>query len=106
MARANDDSWDFVKEGGTYQYKEEGCVAMVLVLAVRSDEKAYAFTVKVLASDGGFEPGIQFDVYHVKEPGGYWNEMIQFYESLEYCPLPIGRPWPKALPGHEFEGLQ
>lgn len=106
MARANDNGWDFVKAGCIFQYKEEGCVAMVKVLEDHSTAEYYNFKVMVLASAGDFPEGAEFDVVHSKNPGGYWSGMLQFYESAEYIPLPIGKPWPKALPGHEYEGLK
>lgn len=107
MARANDGGWDFIKEGNIYQYKEEGCVAMVRVLKDRSDKDTYEFDLEVVASaDQSFSPGLKFNVSHTKNPGGFWNEMLQFYEGVEYIPLPIGKPWPFALLGHEFEGLK
>jgi hypothetical protein len=105
MARSNNGGWDFVEEGKIYQYKEEGYISMVEILANCSNDKEYRFKVKVLASDGGFEPGVEFEVMSVKNLKGYYSGMSQFYQELEYCPLPIGRPWPKALSGHEREGL-
>jgi len=106
MARANNKGWDFIKVGEIYQYKEEGNVCMVEILEDRSTVDFYKFKLKVLASDGGFPVGITFECSHSKEPGGYWNEMLQFYEKPEYIPLPLGKPWPNALPGYEFEGLK
>jgi len=106
MARANNGGWDFIKAGEIYQYKEEGCVAMVNVLEDESTPEFYNFKLKVLASDGGFPAGIEFTCGHSKNPGGYWNEMAQFYKELEYMPLPIGKPWKVALPGYEFVGIK
>lgn len=105
MARANNSGWDFVKEGNIYQYKEEGCIAMVKIIREYSDNDKYQFDVVVLASDGNFPAGRQFSVMHTKNPGGYWNEMPQFYSDIEYIPLPLGKPWPEALSGYEYEGL-
>jgi len=106
MARANNNGWDFVKEGGIYQYKEEGCVAMVKIIKDTSDAECYKFEIEVLASDGGILAGEEFSVSHSKNPGGYWNEMTQFYSTAVYVPLPLGKPWSVALPGHEHEGLK
>lgn len=106
MARANDNGWDFVKEGHIYQYQEDGMVGMVKIESVKSDDEFYSFDVHVLASDGRLPVDSRFNVTHSKNPGGYWSGMSQFYESPEYVPLPIGKPWPVSIPGHEHEGIQ
>jgi hypothetical protein len=105
MARANEGGWDFVEEGKTYQYKEEGDVMMVKVLKNESTPDEYMFQLEVVASDGSIEPGEKFSVSHNKKATGYYNGMSQFYLLPEYVPSPLGKPWPKALPGHENEGL-
>ena len=108
MSRGNE-GWDFVKEGKILQYQEERCVAMVEIVKDNSDDGYYNgyynFTVKVLASDIFFKPGELFDVGHSKTEKGYYSGMPQFYESLEYLPLPLGKPWPRSLPGYERVGL-
>lgn len=106
MARANNGGWDFVKAGGIYQYKEEGHVCMVKILEDNSNDLIYNFKLQVVASSSEFNPGEEFKVKHTKNPGGYWNEMIQLYETAEYTPLPLGSQWSKSLPGHERTGIK
>jgi hypothetical protein len=82
MARANNGGWDFVKVGGVYQYKEEGQIAIVKVLSTEPDPNYYRFQLSVLAATFPFDK--EFEVVHHKNPGGYWNEMQQFYPDPEY----------------------
>ena len=104
MSRANE-GWDFIKVGKVYQYKEDIFVAMVKVLEDNSAEDFYKFKLQVLASNLDMA-GEEFDIEHQKDTGGYWNGMLQLYESPEYIPLPLGTPWPYALKRHEFEGIK
>ena len=90
MARANNGGWDFVKVGGTYQYKEEtfpmsSFIAMVKILEDNSTEDAYEFKLQVEESnvDPPTENGI-FDVGYTKKSDGYYSGMPQFYELPEY----------------------
>jgi hypothetical protein len=105
MARGNE-GWDFVKVGKVYQYQEERCVAMVEVVEDNSDDGYYNFKVKILASDLFFKPGGSFDVSHSKTIKGYYSGMPQLYEEIKYFPLPLGKPWPRSLPGFEKVGLE
>lgn len=108
MTRPNDrleQGWDWVTKGGIYQYKEDAFVAMVQILENESDAKQYKFKVRILACNGVLEPGAEVYVVHEKNFQGVYSGMIQFYRGVEYIPLPPGQPWPKALPGHEYEGL-
>lgn len=85
MARANDNGWDFVKVGEVYQYKEEGHIMMVEVMENDSDSEYYHFIVKVLEAPSHKSMiGMCFNVSHSRNPGGYWNNMIQFYETPKY----------------------
>ena len=89
MARSEDNGWDFIKVGETYQYKEDGggigtaIVAMVKILGDNSDEEYYHFVVKRVQGGKAFgdEP---FTVVHLKNIGGIRNGMPQFYETPEY----------------------
>jgi hypothetical protein len=85
MARANDRGWDFIKVGGTYQYKEDGFIALVKILEDKSDEKYYRFKLQVERCNYEKPPqdGV-FEISHVKDVGGYWSGMLQFYEQIEY----------------------
>ncbi len=94
MARANDGGWDFIKVGEIYQYKESPFIGMVKILEDNSDEECYRFKIQVLQGNDDMMGSEPFDISHVKDPGGVWNEMMQFYETPEYVPLPIGTPWP------------
>lgn len=90
MARANNGGWDFVKVGGTYQYKEEtfpmsSFIAMVKILEDNSTEDAYEFKLQVIESnetpptaDGVFE------ISNIKKSDGYYSGMPQFYPTPEY----------------------
>lgn len=105
MARANNGGWDFVKQGGIYQYKEDGLVAMVEILEEENTEEFYSFRLRVLAANMNMV-GTEFNVGHAKDPGGFWSGMQQFYETPEYVMLPIGTPWKYALSGYETVGLE
>ena len=94
MTRANNNGWDFIKVGETYQYKEDHFVGMVKILEDNSDKEYYKFKIQVLQAnckDIGPEP---FEISFNKDIGGYYNGMLQFYETPEYIPLPIGTEWP------------
>lgn len=87
MARANNGGWDFVQVGKEYQYKEDALIAIVKILEDNSTRKEYRFKVQVMKSNFNFKKhfaNTTFNVTHIKDPGGYWNGMIQFYEHPEY----------------------
>lgn len=93
MARANNKGWDFVKVGETYQYKEDWFLALVTVLEDKSTDDTYIFRLRTELSNEppptheGEEEGI-FTISHLKDPGGYYNGMIQFYKEPEYNLVP------------------
>ncbi len=90
MARPNENGWDFVKVGETYQYKEEIMpwlvfIGEVKILEDNSNEKEYSFKLKVLKSNmPPFQQDGFFDVSHVKDIPGIYSGMPQFYEGTEY----------------------
>lgn len=82
MARAVNNGWDFVKVGGTYQYKEDMFFNNWMYAIVNnSDDKNYSFKLKVLKSTIKIDE--EFEVMHTKDDGVY-NGMPQFYEGEEY----------------------
>lgn len=48
MSTANNNGWDFVKVGETYQYKEGSFIAMISIIEDNSDDENYRFTIKIL----------------------------------------------------------
>ena len=85
MARANNNGWNFVKVGKTYQYKEGHFIAIVTILEDNSNKDEYRFKLKVEKST--FSPPTKdgiFEISHVKDIDGYFNGMLQFYENEEY----------------------
>ena len=89
MARANNGGWDFIKVGGTYQYKEDWFIAMVTILEDNSTENEYRFKLQTEQSneepptEDGMEEGV-FTISHIKKVGGYYSGMLQFYKEEEY----------------------
>lgn len=92
MARSENGGWDFIKAGETYQYKEDGggigtaVVGMVKILENKSDKEYYKFLVQVVEGKTalklwGKEP---FQVGHIKNMGGIYSGMPQFYEEPCY----------------------
>ncbi len=92
MARSEDDGWDFIKAGETYQYKEDGggigtaVVGMVKILGDNSTDEIYSFLVQVVEGKTalkiwGSKP---FSVGHAKNIGGIYSGMPQFYEEPCY----------------------
>lgn len=85
MARANNGGWDFVKVGGTYQYKEDGWIAMVTVIEDKSNEDVYEFVLQTeKATDTPPTEDGQFDIMSTKKDEGYYSGMLQLYEQPEY----------------------
>ncbi len=84
MARANNGGWDFVKKGGTYQYKEDGWIAEVTVLEDNSTPEEYSFKLQVEKATNKLVGDDIFDVSYSKEITGYFNGMAQFYKRAEY----------------------
>lgn len=86
MATANNNGWDFVKAGETYQYKEDWFIGDVKILEDNSDDEQYKFTVEVVETTDPdcFPIGREFEVSHAKDFNGYWSGMINFYKNPEY----------------------
>lgn len=85
MSRAVNKGWDFVKVGNTYQYKEDGWLAMVKVLEDNSTESDYHFKLQVEKSSVELSNDQTiFDISHSKLIGGYYSGMLQIYETEEY----------------------
>jgi hypothetical protein len=85
MARANNNGWDFVKVGKTYQYKEDWFIAVVKILEDLSDDEFYKFKIQVeKASSAPVQENGIFTVTHRKNLDGVYSGMIQFFESPEY----------------------
>jgi len=101
MARGIDNGWDFVKEGGIYQYKEDYLICMVEILNDNSDKDGYSFVIRVLSSNID-NIGDTFTVYHKKNDHGIYSGMSQFYRTPKYVMLPVGTPWPF---GEKFLGM-
>ena len=89
--------WDFVKDGGVYQYKEGGYVAIVKVWVDHSTDTQYEFHLMILAEN--HECG-QKEIILIARKGitGTYNDAAQLYEEPEYIMLPIGKPYP-----HEYD---
>lgn len=106
MARASDNGWDFVEEGMILQYKEDHFVGVVKIVEDTSDEDYYNFKLRVLAGSHSIpEVGEEFTVSFVKNFSGVFSGMSQFYINPEYCPMPLGSPWPYAEKGYKFWGI-
>ena len=96
MTRSENNGWDFIKVGETYQYKDDGIgignatIAMVKILEDTSDDDWYNFKVKVVEGDKALkEWGTKpFNVGHKKNIGGVYSGMPQFYETPEYINHP------------------
>ena len=103
MARANNGGWNFIRVGNIYQYKEDYVIWMVKILEDNSTDEEYRFKIEPLA--GNYKLVEPFEVSHVKDVGGMWNDMLQFYETPVYCTLPLGTPWAFGEPylGIEWE---
>ena len=84
MARANNNGWDFVKVGGTYQYKEDAFIAWVTILEDNSDDEYYRFKLQVEKSNYDPPQNGVFEISHVKDLNGAYSGMIQLYEYEAY----------------------
>jgi len=81
MTRAYNNGWEFVKVGGEYVYRESGYTLKVKVLEDNSDDEYYRFKLQVSnPMSSGWEKDRIFDILHIKDGGGHFNGMIQFYE--------------------------
>ena len=84
MARANNGGWDFVKEGGTYQYKEDWLICIVKVVQDRSDDRWYRFSLEIVPHPGfpdALPDGAKgFACESVKDLDGFYSGMPQFYD--------------------------
>lgn len=87
MARANNNGWDFLKVGKSYQYSEDGLIAMVSILEDNSTEEKYKFKIRFdkanLNLNNTQEDKI-CDIENVKNDSGIYSGMVQFYEDEEY----------------------
>lgn len=86
MSRAPNNGWDFIKVGGTYQYKEDWFIAMVKVLEDKSDGEYYRFVLRFeKATHYPFfaENGV-CEISHVKQMDGIYSGMLQLYETEAY----------------------
>lgn len=85
--------WDFIKVGGTYQYKEDWLICEVTVLEDNSDDKYYKFKLQVekcnLKQPPNSEYGIGiFEITYIKKISGFYSGMLQFFEKPCYTYTP------------------
>lgn len=82
MTTAHNKGWDFVKVGGTYQYKEDWFIATVEVLEDNSTDDEYRFKLqtKTASCEPPSEDGI-FEISHVKDLNGYYSGMMNLYKN-------------------------
>ncbi len=92
MARPSNGGWDFIKEGSVVQYKEDSMIMIVEIIEDRSTDEMYEFEIKPLA--GNWDVSESFTVSFNRSFNGAFNGMSQFYENMEYMPLPFGKTWP------------
>lgn len=83
MARGHNNSWDFVKEGEQYQYKEDSLIGVVTILKDRSTEDEYIFDVRLEKANFDID-NPEFTVSFNKRIEGYYSGMVQFFEKTEY----------------------
>ena len=84
MSRANNNGWDFVKVGGSYQYKEGGFIAMVTVVEDNSDDDYYRFTLRVDKATFTPPDNGEFEISHIKNLDGVYSGRSQLYEDEAY----------------------
>ena len=85
MARANNNGWDFVKVGESYQYKEDWFIADVHVLEDNSDDDYYKFKLRIDKSSMGFKSDPEpFDISATKKLTGVYSGQLQLYPFPEY----------------------
>jgi hypothetical protein len=84
MAVSNNNGWDFIKAGNTYQYKEGSFIAEVTILEDSSDNEYYRFNLRVEKSTYKPSENGEFEVIGIKGDNGYYSGMLQFFESPEY----------------------
>jgi hypothetical protein len=86
MARACDSGgWDFIKVGETYQYKEGGLIADILILEDRSTDEFYVFKVRFVASSYPIEKGNrEMEISYSKTFKGYFHGMSQLFSNSPY----------------------
>lgn len=92
MARSENNGWDFIKVGETYQYKEEvspiggAVIGMVKILEDNSTDEQYDFLVQVVEGETALKTFGEkpFQVWHAKNIGGIYSGMPQFYKTREY----------------------
>ena len=84
MARANNNGWDFVEVGKTYQYKEDWFIATVTILEDNSTKNRYRFKLQTEKSNEKppTKNGI-FSIEHDKTLKGVFSGKFQFYENEE-----------------------
>lgn len=87
MARANNNGWDFVEVGKSYQYKEDWLIAEVTILEDNSTDDEYIFKIRFdkanmeLSKNG---EDVVIDITNIKNATGYYSGMVQFYDTQEY----------------------
>jgi len=83
MSTAQNNGWDFVKIGETYQYKEGSFIAMISIIEDNSDEENYRFTIKILEANR--EPLLIIcDIFSQKKISFGYPGMCLIYKSIMY----------------------
>jgi len=82
--RANNNGWDFIKVGKTYQYKESVFIAMVTITEDNSTNNEYHFKLRVEKANMTPPQNGVFEISHIKNFTGIYSGMLQLYEIEEY----------------------
>ncbi len=87
MARANNKGWDFLKVGKSYQYLEDGLIAMVTILEDNSTDEEYKLKIRFDKANQKLNDDQEDVIYNIvnsKNAVGFYSGMLQFYEEEEY----------------------
>jgi hypothetical protein len=95
-------SWDFIKVGKLYQYKEDSIIFVVEILEDNSTEDYYEFLVLPIA--GTIPAREQFTIGFNKSMTGAYNGQAQFYETPEYMFFPKPKTYPFIFDAEKLEG--
>jgi hypothetical protein len=83
MASAQDNGWNFLNVGETYQYKEGKFIAIVQIVEDNSSDDFYQFVIEILEATSKLAK-LRFEISCIKSIDFGYPGMVHYFDKIEF----------------------